>query len=154
MCHRTISAICKKVVAEHTFMQIAYIIRIDKTLYAWIIIPTLQIVQPSFLIKHIPAISERLYLAQRLRQFTSAPQRRTPRIVAVADDGIAILIQNRNNVALQALNIRIRRAVVHHHRRTVLRVIEEMQLIRAGSHMHNILTVQAAARCSRHAALS
>ena len=76
-------------------------VRIDKTLYAWIIIPTPQIVQPRLLIKHIPAIPKRLHLAQRLRQLTSAPQRRAPRIVAVADDGIAILIQNRNNIAGQ-----------------------------------------------------
>ena len=58
-------------------------------------------VQPSFLIKHIPAIPKRLHLAQRLRQFTGTPQRRAPRIVAVADDGIAILIQNCNRFAGQ-----------------------------------------------------
>ena len=40
-------------------------------------------------------------LAQRLRQFTGTPQRRAPRIVAVASDGVAILIQNCNNVAGQ-----------------------------------------------------
>ena len=59
-----------------------------------IIVPAPQIVQPHLLIKHIPAIPKRLHLAQRLRQFTGAPQRRTPRIVAVADDGIAILIHD------------------------------------------------------------
>ena len=119
MCHRTISAICKKVVAEHTFMQIAYIIRINKPTPPRIIVPTPQIVQPSFLIEHIPAIAERLHLAQRFRQFTGTPQRRAPRIIAVADDRIAILIQNCNNIALQALDIRIGNSVVHHHRRTV-----------------------------------
>ena len=154
MCHRTISAICKKVVAEHTFMQIAYIIRINKPPPLRIIVPTPQIVQPRLLIERIPTIPEGLHLAQRFRQLTGTPQRRAPRIVAVADDGIAILIQNRNNIALQALDVGIRRAIVHHHRRAVLRIVEEVQLIRAGSHMHNILTVQAAARCSRHAALS
>ena len=98
--------------------------------------------QPRFLVKHISAIPKRVERPQRFRQFASTPQRRAPRIVAVADDGIAILIQNRNNVALQALDVGIRRAIVHRHRRTVLRVIEEVQLIRAGSHMHNILAVQ------------
>ncbi len=101
MCHRTISAICKKVVAEHTFMQIAYIIRINKPTPPRIIVPTPQIVQPRLLIKHIPTIPKRLHLAQRLLQLTGAPQQRAPRIVAVADDGIAILIQNRNKFAGQ-----------------------------------------------------
>ena len=139
----------KQIMREHChFTNVA--IRINKPSPPRIIVPTPQIVQPRLLIKHIPAIPERLYLAQRLRQFTSAPQRRTPRIVAVADDGIAILIQNRNNVTLQALDVGIRRAIVHHHRRTILRIVEEMQLIRAGSHMHNILAVQ---RVLRHHAI-
>ena len=129
-------------------------IGIDKPADSYRIVPAPQIVQPRLLIKHIPAIPKRLHLAQRFRQLTGTPQRRAPRIVAVADNSIAILIQNRNNIALQALDVGIRRAVVHHHRRAVLGVIENVQFIRAGSHMHNILPVQATARCSRHAALS
>ena len=117
-------------------------IRIDKPIPLRIIVPTPQIVQPRLLIKDIPAIAERLHLAQRFRQLASAPQRRTPRIVAVADDGIAILIQNRNNVALQALDVGIRRAIVHHHCRTVLRVVEEVQLVAALGHVDNVLAVQ------------
>ena len=117
-------------------------IRIDKPTPLRIIVPTPQIIQPRLLIKDIPAIAERLHLAQRFRQLASAPQRRTPRIVAVADDGIAILIQNRNNVALQALDVGIRRAIVHHHRRTVLRVVEEVQLVAALGHVDNVLAVQ------------
>ena len=117
-------------------------IRIDKPTPLRIIVPTPQIVQSRLLIKHIPAIPKRLHLAQRLRQLTSTPQRRTPRIVAVADDGIAILIQNRNNVALQALDVGIRRAIVHHHCRTVLRVVEEVQLVAALGHVDNVLAVQ------------
>ena len=117
-------------------------IRIDKPTPLRIIVPTPQIVQPRLLIKDIPAIAERLHLAQRFRQLASAPQRRTPRIVAVANDGIAILIQNRNNVALQALDVGIRRAIVHHHCRTVLRVVEEVQLVAALGHVDNVLAVQ------------
>ena len=36
----------------------------------------------------------------------------------------------------------------------MLRIVEEVQLILTGSHMHNILAVQTTARCSQHAALS
>ena len=90
----------KQIMREHChFTNVA--IRINKPSTLRIIVPTPQIVQPRLLIKHIPAIPKRLHLAQRLRQLTSAPQRRTPRIVAVADDCIAILIQNCNNVAGQ-----------------------------------------------------
>ena len=76
-------------------------IRISKPSPPRIIVPAPQVVQPRLLIKHIPTIAERLHLAQRFRQLAGTPQRRTPRIVAVADDGIAILIQNRNRFAGQ-----------------------------------------------------
>ena len=143
-----VMTIQKQVMREHChFTNVA--IRIHEPSPPRIIIPAPQIVQPRFLIKHIPAIPERLHHPQRFRQLAGAPQRRAPRIIAVTDDGIAILIQNRNNIALQALNIRIRRAVLHHHRRTVLCIVEEMQFIRTGSHMHNILAVQRVLR--RHA---
>ena len=87
-------------------------IHINKSAERRIVEPTPQIIQPRLFVVHIPAIPKRLPLAQRLRQLTGAPQRRAPRIVAVADDRIATFIQNRNNIALQALDIRIRRAVV------------------------------------------
>ena len=76
-------------------------IGIDKPADSYRIVPAPQIVQPRLLVKHIPAIPKRLRPAQRFRQFTGTPQRRTPRIVAVADDGIAILIQNCNRFAGQ-----------------------------------------------------
>ena len=94
-------------------------IHINKSAERRIVEPTPQIIQPRLFVVHIPAIPKRLHLAQRLRQLTSAPQRRAPRIVAVADDGIAILIQNCNNIALQALDVGIRRAIVHHHCRAM-----------------------------------
>ena len=90
----------KQIMRKHChFTNVA--IRIHEPSPPRIIIPAPQIVQPRFLIEHIPAIAERLHLAQRLRQFASAPQRRAPRIIAVADNSIAILIQNCNKVAGQ-----------------------------------------------------
>ena len=150
--NRIINAICLLIGLQNSFQK--YTIHVDKARKCCIIVPTPEIVQPRLLIKHIPAIPKRLHLAQRFRQLAGTPQRHAPRIVAVADDGIAILIQNCNNIALQVLDVSIRRAVVHHHRRTILCIVEEVQFIRAGSHMHNFLPMQAAARCSRHAALS
>ena len=94
-------------------------IHINKSAERRIVEPTPQIIQPRLFVVHIPAIPKRLHLAQRLRQLTGTPQRRAPRIVAVADDGIAILIQNCNNIALQALDVGIRRAIVHHHCRAM-----------------------------------
>ena len=90
----------KQIMRKHChFTNVA--IRINKPSPLWVIVPTPQIVQPRLLIKHIPAIPKRLHLAQRLRQFAGTPQRCAPRIVAVANDGVAILIQNCNNVAGQ-----------------------------------------------------
>ena len=63
----------------------------------WAVVPAPEVMQPLFLIKH----SQRLHLAQRFRPLTGTPQRRAPRIVAVANDGISILIQNCNRFAGQ-----------------------------------------------------
>ena len=68
-----------------SFCKNARIVCCKKHACCRIVIPITNIVQPRLLVKHIPAIPKRLHLAQRLRQFTSAPQRRAPRIVAVAE---------------------------------------------------------------------
>ena len=66
-----------------------------------IVISTSEIIQPRFFVIDVAAIPEGLHVAQRFRQLTGTPQRRAPRIIAVADDRIAILIQNRNKFAGQ-----------------------------------------------------
>ena len=99
--NRWISAIYIIISCCETTIDCYNIIGINPSKLLRIIVPAPQIVQPRLLIEHIPAIPKRLHLAQRLRQFASAPQRRAPRIVAVAGDGIAILIQNCNNIAGQ-----------------------------------------------------
>ena len=114
----------------------------DKPAPCWCVIPASEIIKPRLFVVDIATIPERLHHPQRFRQLAGAPQRRAPRIIAVTDDGIAILIQNRNNIALQALNIRIRRAVVHYHRRAVLRIVEEVQFVAALSHVMNVLAMQ------------
>ena len=50
-----------------------------------IVISTSEIIQPRFFVIDVAAIPEGLHLAQRFRQFTGTPQRRAPRIVAVAE---------------------------------------------------------------------
>ena len=93
---RRVLAIIEKIFNNISF-QTAYTIRINKPSPPRIIVPTPQIVQPSFLIKHIPAISERLHLTQRLRQLTGTPQRRTPRIIHITNNNISIRIKNCND---------------------------------------------------------
>ena len=79
-----VMTIQKQIMRKHChFTNVA--IRINKPSPLWGIVPTPEIVQPRLLIKHIPAIAERLHLAQRFRQLTGTPQRRAPRIVAVAE---------------------------------------------------------------------
>ena len=143
-----VMTIQKQVMREHChFTNVA--IRIHEPSPPRIIIPTPQIIQPNFLIKHIPAIAERLHSPQRTCHRTTLANRRTPCVVSIANDNISRSVQKCYNIALQALDIRIGNSVVHHHRRAVLRIIEEVQFIRAGSHMHNILAVQRVLR--RHA---
>ena len=60
-------------------------IHINKSAERRIVEPTPQIIQPRLFVVHIPAIPKRLHLAQRFRQLTGTPQRRAPRIVAVAE---------------------------------------------------------------------
>ena len=60
----------------------------------------------------------------------------------LANNNISSRIENSNHIALQALDIRIGNIIVNNHRRTVLRIVEEVQLIVAALHMHNILSMQ------------
>ena len=91
-----VMTIQKQVMREHChFTNVA--IRIHEPSPPRIIIPAPQIVQPRFLIKHIPAIPKRLRPAQRFRQFAGTPQRRAPRIIHITNNNISIRIKNCND---------------------------------------------------------
>ena len=78
---------------------------------------------------HIPPIAERISLAQRIGQSTSATQRLAPCVVLVFYHKASVTVKDTNNVALQIVDISIDSTVVADLRRTALRIVEEVQLV-------------------------
>ena len=107
-----------------------------------IIIPTSEIIQPRLFVVHIPPIPEGLHSAQCSSHTTSLANGLAPGIVNIAHNNCTSAVKQCHNVTLQVLHIAVRGSVVNNHRRLVLRVVEEVQLIAALSHMHHILAMQ------------
>ncbi len=107
-----------------------------------IIIPTPEIIQSCLFVIDIATVAERLHSAERTSHTTRLADWAAPCIIHIVDNGSARTVQNSYNVTLQILHIAVRRAIKHHHRRFVLRIVEEVQFITALLHMHNVLVMQ------------
>ena len=119
-----------------------------------IVISTSEIIQPRFFVIDVAAIPEGIDRTQRAGECTSLADRLAPCIVSIGYHVGAVAVKQANDVILLVVEVSVGSTIERHHSRLVLCIVEEVQFIRAGSHMHNILPMQAAARCSRHAALS
>ena len=104
-------------------------VTVYKTFFPRIIVSTIQIIQPCFLIEYIPPIAERISLAEGINEYASSAQHLTPRIIFVFYHENSSIVKNSYNVSLKIMQIRVHCAVEFHFRRAVLRIVEEMQLI-------------------------
>ena len=103
MANRIATTITKQIMIEYGIGFTYQAIRINKPSPPRIIVPTPQIVQPRFLIKHIPAIPKRVERPQRLCQSPILPNGLTPSIIHIANNNVSNRIENRNNIPLQIL---------------------------------------------------
>jgi len=104
-------------------------------------IPTSEVIQPGLFVVHISTLAERLHRAQRAGHATSLTNRLTPRIVLILYHSGAVAVKNGHKVALQVLHIAVRGPVESDNRRLVLRIIEEVQVVIARGHVHDVLTM-------------
>ena len=106
------------------------------------VIPTPEIIQPRLFVVHITAITEGIELAKIVLHAASRFERLTPRIVLIFYNNAACAVKNGHNVALQILHIAVRGTVINDYRRLVLRIVEEVQLVAALGHVHNVFAMQ------------
>ena len=117
-------------------------IRTDEPTKIGIVVPALQIIQPSFLVEYIPTIPERLDRTQRAGKRTSLTEHLAPSIVSIGYHFVANAVNQANDVTLQVIQVSIRSTVEQHHSWLVLCIVEEMQAVAALGHVDNVLAVQ------------
>ena len=93
------------------------VIRIDKPAPRRVIVPALQIIQPSFRVVDIPAVAQRVGRTKRRCHCTGCAQRIAPCVVAVGHNARAAGADETGHVALRVLDVEILRAVVAHGQR-------------------------------------
>ena len=71
--------------------------------YNRIVIPTLQIIHSDFVVVVVSAVTIRIYRCNRALGSIAYNSTDTPRIVGIFCDNLYILIDNRNDIALQIL---------------------------------------------------
>ena len=113
-------------------------VRIDKPAPPRVIIPALQIIQPSLRIVDIPAVAQGVLFAEGARQRAGGGQRIAPCVVGVGHDARAAGIDKAGHVALCVLDVEILRAVAVHGQRAG-RIVGEVQLIAAPRQLHQLV---------------
>ena len=114
------------------------VIRIDKPAPLRVIIPALQIVQPSLRVVDVSAVAQRILFAEGCCHRTGGGQRIAPCVVGISHDTRAAGGDETGHVALCVLDIEILRAVVAHGQRAG-RVVGEVQLIAAPRQLHQLV---------------
>ena len=117
-------------------------IAVHKTAHNRRVIPTPEVIHPHLFIVHIRSIPERLQCTQRACHATRLTNRLTPRIVLVFYHLVAVAVNNGNNIALKIMHIRVLSTIVLHDRRLIAGIIEEVQVVAALRHVHDILAMQ------------
>ena len=97
----------------------------DKSTRGRIVVAALQVVQSSFFVIHIPAVAERVEIAQRIRQRAGARDLPAPAVIGVFYYGIVITVNQTDNVVLPVADIVVICAVVIDGRYIACRIVAE-----------------------------
>ena len=100
-------------------------IRIQEPADLGVVVTALQVVQSSFFVIHIPAVAERVEIAQRIRQRAGAGKLLAPAIVSIFYYGIVITVNQTDNVVLPVADIVVIRTVVIDRRYIAARIVTE-----------------------------
>ena len=91
----------------------------------WVVVSCLEIVEPRFLIVNIPTVPERVEIAQRTRQRTSARDLPAPAIIGIFYYGIVITVNQTDNIVLPIADIVVICSVVIDRRYIAARIVAE-----------------------------
>ena len=114
-------------------------IRIDKPTPRRVIVPALQIIQPSFRVVDIPAVAQGVLFAEGGGHRAGCAQWVAPCVVGVGHNARAAGSNKAGHVALRVLDVEVLRAVAVHGQRAG-RVVGEVQLIAAPRQLHQLVT--------------
>ena len=113
-------------------------IRIDKPTPRRVIIPALQIVQPSLRVVDVPAVAQGVLFAEGGGQRAGGGQQIAPCVVGVGHNARAAGADKAGHVALRVLDIEILCAVAVHGQRAG-RVVGEVQLVATPRQLHQLV---------------
>ena len=118
------------------------IIRIDKPTYNRIVIPTLEIIHSDLVIVVVSAVTIRIYRCDRALGSIAYNSADTPRIVGILRNSLYILIDNRNDIALQILYKVVRFTVVDDSADAVLIIVKRDDCVAAPYLFQNLRSVE------------
>ena len=111
------------------------VVRTNKSTDNGIIIPALQIVEPSFLVIDIPAVPQGVQFCQCTRHGNDV----TPGVVGILRSTAAISTFQTHHIPLKVRDVVVDRAIVGHGQRRAVDVIAEVQNIIAHGHPHQLV---------------
>ena len=106
------------------------------------VVPIIQIIAAGFFVIRIPAIPKRPQRAQCSCQGASFAQGLAPSIVLVFYYLAAVCVNQRDDIALQVVQVGVGNSIEQNHSRLVLCIVEEVQGVAAARHMYKVLTVK------------
>ena len=102
---------------------------IDKPTHRRIVIPTLEVVHGDFFVIVVTSVAEGVDGCDIAIGSVADNGANAPGIVAITGNRFSVLVDDRNDVALQILQEIVRRAVVNDAARGILYIIQRNQLI-------------------------
>ncbi len=130
-------AVCKHIIPNDSLPCRNVHVCVDKPCYDWIIIPTLQIIEPCLLIVHIAAVPQRI----QLRKGTITCQNLAPGIVIVVCTLHTIGGFEAYYIALQVRDVIVDSPVMNQRERRAVGIVGEVQNVIAHSHPHKLIAV-------------
>ena len=118
------------------------VIAIDKSTKWGIIIPTLEIIQPNFLIVVVTTISEWVNCCNTTSGSILSYRAYAPGIVRVLNNNLSILVYDSNNIVLQILDEVVRSIVVDNTADRLFIIVERNECIIAPSLAQNFCAVK------------
>lgn len=147
--NRICFAVMEQVTSQWQMTLLQERIRNDEATASRVVIAASEIVQASFLIEHIPAIPEGLDRTQRAGKRTSLTEHLAPSIVSIRYYFGAVAVNQANDVTLQVVQVGIGSTIEKNYARTILGIVEEMQVVAAIEHVYNILAMQGIEQAER-----
>ena len=138
MFYRVIPTVRKHIVSNNALPCGRIPIRIDKPTPPRVIIPALQVIQPSLCIVDIPAVAQGVLFAEGGGQRACGGQRIAPCIKGVGHDSRAAGVDHAGHVALRVLDVEVLRSIAVHGQRAG-RVVGKVQLVAAPRQLHQLV---------------